>query len=309
MEDGLKHIGDKAYVSHGGAEDSALPGHTEPTEDDRINLGDYFRVLLKYRLMILVICAVVVAVTAGISLLSPKFYAATTSVVPPIDLLQQQSELTGAFGFASSPMLKKAIGVTSIANLYVGLLKSHIVEDAIIDRFDLVKVYGVAGREKARRRLRRYTRVKSSDDNILRITVKDRRRERAAAMANAFVEELDRQNKRLSAGSATSKRIFLGNRLKEIEEKLAGIDNMLSREAKLQEMLYEMLTKEYEIAKIEEAKSMPTIQVLDKAVPPEHRMARGTVKKMLLAAVVSLVLGVAAAFLREYLFVTGSPAK
>jgi len=309
MENGLKHIGNKAYVSHGGGEDAALAGHTEPAEDNRINLGDYFRVLFRYRLMILVIFVVVVAVTAGVSLLSPKFYAAATSVVPPIDLLQQESELTGAFGFGSSPMLKRAIGVTSIANLYVGLLKSHIIEDAIIDRFNLVKVYGVSGREKARQRLRKYTGIKSSDDNILRITVKDRRPERAASMANAFVEELDRQNKRLSAGPATSKRIFLENRLKEIEEKLAGIDNMLSREAKLQEMLYEMLTKEYEIAKIEEAKSMPTIQVLDKAVPPEHRMARGTVKKMLLAAVVSLALGVAAAFCREYVFVAGSRVK
>jgi uncharacterized protein involved in exopolysaccharide biosynthesis len=124
-------------------------------------------------------------------------------------------------------------------------------------------------------------------------------------MANAFVEELDRQNKRLSAGQATSKRIFLGNRLKEIEAKMGEIDTMLAREAAVQEMLFELLTKEYEIAKIEEAKSMPTIQVLDEADVPEKRMARGTVRKTLLAGFCAFVMGVIIVLAREYVFVGG----
>ena len=60
-----------------------------------------------------------------------------------------------------------------------------------------------------------------------------------------------------------------------------------------------MLTREYELAKIEEAKSMPTIQILDRAIVPEIRMPRGTVKKTLLAGVVSLMLSVFVAFARE----------
>jgi uncharacterized protein involved in exopolysaccharide biosynthesis len=64
---------------------------------------------------------------------------------------------------------------------------------------------------------------------------------------------------------AESKKIPLENRLKEIKQELNQIDSMLSSDAKIKEMLFELLTKEYEIAKIEEAKSMPTIQVLDSA--------------------------------------------
>jgi uncharacterized protein involved in exopolysaccharide biosynthesis len=202
-------------------------------------------------------------------------------------------------------MLKKAIGITSIANLYVGILESRIVEDEIIERFNLVEVYGVKNRTEAALRLHKNTVFNASDDNILRIRVKDKDPSRAADMANAFVEELDRQNKRLSAGQATSKRIFLGNRLKEIEARMGEIDTMLAREAAVQEMLFELLTKEYEIAKIEEAKSMPTIQVLDQAEVPEKRMARGTIRKTFLAGFTAFVLGVMVVLAREYVFVGG----
>jgi hypothetical protein len=56
---------------------------------------------------------------------------------------------------------------------------------------------------------------------------------------------------------AQSKKIFLENRLKEIELELSQIDNLLSRDAKIREMLFDLLTNEYEIAGLEEAKSMP----------------------------------------------------
>jgi len=276
-------------------------------DNDSINIVDYVKVVLKHRKLVLRITLVASFIVGLVSLFSPKYYAASASVVPPMQWLREQSEMAGGLGLGSSSMLKKAIGITSIANLYAGFLKSWVVEDAVIDRFDLMKVYGVGSRVEAHRKLQQHTTVKTSDDNILRITVKDREAQRAAAIANGFVEELDRQNKRLSAGQATSKRIFLENRLKEIEQKLGAIDNILSREAKTQEMLFELLTREYEIAKIEEARSMPTIQVLDKAIAPEKRMPRGTVRKVLVTAVAAFSLAVLGVLLREYF--TGKSAS
>ena len=156
-------------------------------------------------------------------------------------------------------------------------------------------------KSNVRKRLRKNTTIKVSDEGILTITVEDRDPNRAAAMANSYVEELDRQNKRLSAGRATSKRIFLENRLKEIEQELTKIEDLLSRETKIKEMLFELLMQQCELAKIEEAKSMPTIQVLDEATVPEMRMPRGTVKKTALAGSFSLMLAILAAFAREYI--------
>jgi uncharacterized protein involved in exopolysaccharide biosynthesis len=45
----------------------------------------------------------------------------------------------------------------------------------------------------------------------------------------------------------------------------------LYRQAKIQETVYEFLTQQYEMAKIQEAKELPTVRVMDPAVPPERK--------------------------------------
>jgi uncharacterized protein involved in exopolysaccharide biosynthesis len=45
----------------------------------------------------------------------------------------------------------------------------------------------------------------------------------------------------------------------------------LARQAKIDESLYEVLTKQYELAKVEEAKELPSIKVLDEPVIPERK--------------------------------------
>jgi uncharacterized protein involved in exopolysaccharide biosynthesis len=147
--------------------------------------------------------------------------------------------------------------------------------------------------------LRDRTSIKVGDEGIVAITVEDSDPCRAASLANAYVEELDRQNKRLSVGQATNKKIFLENRLREMEKDLSGIDSLLSRDAKNKEMLFDLLTKEYEIAKIEEAKSMPTIQVLDRAEPPEKKCKPKRAQMVLVAGAIGLFVSVFAAFVRE----------
>jgi len=270
-------------------------------DDGTINLADYFRVISKYRRMIFWICTITVITTAIISLFVPKSFSATTSVVPPVDVLQRGAGMAGGLGAVKSSMLRQAMDVTSISDMYVGILKSRSIADAIVEKADLASVYKVGNSITAvRNTLQSRTSIKVTNEGIVTITVEDRNPYRAAELANAYVEELDRQNKRLFVSQAASKKIFLENRLKEIELDLSRIDNLLSRDAKIKEMLFELLTREYEIAKIEEAKSMPTIQVLDEAIVPEARMPRGTIKKTALAGVVSLTLAIFAAFAREY---------
>jgi uncharacterized protein involved in exopolysaccharide biosynthesis len=185
--------------------------------------------------------------------------------------------------------------------MYVGILQSRSVVDALIERFDLAAAYkDQKGVSAARQILYGSTSIKVTDEGIITITVEDRDPCRAADLANAYVEELDRQNKRLFVGQAASKKIFLENRLKEIELDLSRIDNLLSRDAKIKEMLFELLTREYEIAKIEEAKSMPTIQVLDKAVVPENRCKPKRKPMVVLAGATALFVSVLAAFVREH---------
>jgi tyrosine-protein kinase Etk/Wzc len=269
---------------------------------DEINLADYLCVISKYRRMIFWIFAVTVLVTAIISMLLPKMYAATVSVVPPMDVMQREALMAGGLGAAKSSILRQAMDVTSISDMYVGILRSRSVVDALIERFDLSRVYGEENKSYLTRKiLGDRTYIKVGDEGIVAITVEDRDPCRAANLANAYVEELDRQNKRLFVGQATNKKVFLENRLKEMERDLSGIDNLLSRDAKNKEMLFDLLTKEYEIAKIEEAKSMPTIQVLDRAEPPEKKCKPKKTQMILLAGAIGLFVSVFAAFVCENL--------
>jgi uncharacterized protein involved in exopolysaccharide biosynthesis len=47
----------------------------------------------------------------------------------------------------------------------------------------------------------------------------------------------------------------------------------LYRQTKIQEVVYEFLTQQYELAKIQEAKELPTVRVMDPAAPPERKSA------------------------------------
>jgi tyrosine-protein kinase Etk/Wzc len=268
--------------------------------EETINLADYLRVISKYRRMIFWICAVTVIVTAIISMLLPKMYAATCSVMPPMDILQKEALLSGGLSAAKNPMLREVMDVGSISDMYVGILRSRSIADALIKRFDLGRVYGEENKPYLTRKiLSDRTSIKVGDEGIVSIIVEDRDKNRSASLANAYVEELDRRNKQLFVGQATNKKLFLENRLIEIKQELSQIDSMLSRDAKIKEMLFELLTREYEIAKIEEAKSLPTIQVLDTAIVPEKKSKPKRTQMVSLAGITSLFVGVFAAFVRE----------
>jgi len=74
----------------------------------------------------------------------------------------------------------------------------------------------------------------------------------------------------------------------------------LLRDAKVQEAIYELLTQQYEHAKIMEVKDTPTVQILDRASPPEKKSVPRRSRIVILAAFFSLFLGVSATFFLEW---------
>ncbi len=260
--------------------------------------------------MIVLLSFVAMAGTVAYMLTRPRQYEASATIVPPVQILQKQSSVPGGMSGLGSSMLRDIMNSGSISGIYVEILQSREVTDALVDQFDLMNVYGDAGnRTKVRRRLTARTSIKTTDEGAVKIAFTDLDPNRAAAMANAYIEELDRQNKRLSTGEATSKRVFLESRLKEVEIKLSRIDSIPAHEAQVQEMLYELLVRECELAKIEEAKSMPTLQILDEAIVPELPVPRGAVKKGLMAGIAAMVLSIFLAFTREYIATVRSRSR
>ena len=79
-----------------------------------------------------------------------------------------------------------------------------------------------------------------------------------------------------------------------------GLENVkLLRDFKYYQMLYELLAKQYEVARLDEAKDAAVIQVLDAAVEPERKAKPARPVIVLVTALVSLVLSIGWAFLRE----------
>ena len=106
-------------------------------------------------------------------------------------------------------------------------------------------------------------------------------------------QELRRLEERGSKGS------FLGVAMSA----LPGLAQELAvrlRNVAIQEKLYELLTEQYEQAKIQEAKDTPTISVLDYPRVPEHKVRPKRLKLILMAFFISLVVSLGMVFTREY---------
>lgn len=75
----------------------------------------------------------------------------------------------------------------------------------------------------------------------------------------------------------------------------------LTREVKVQETVFSLLTAQFEQAKIAEARDTPTVQVLDRAKPSERKSRPITTLNMAIAGALSLFIGIFLAFFLEYL--------
>jgi tyrosine-protein kinase Etk/Wzc len=79
-----------------------------------------------------------------------------------------------------------------------------------------------------------------------------------------------------------------------------GLDNLgRLRDVKYYEFLYELLAKQYELAKIDEAKDATIIQVMDKAIEPDHKSRPRRTVIVLISGISALFVAIVWAFGRE----------
>ncbi len=310
-----------------------------------------------------------------------KQYQASTQLMPPdsqsgsgMAMLAAMSARTGS---GLGDVAGNVLGMKSSGALFIGILRSRTVEDRLIERFNLKKVYSASLEEDAQRRLSENTAIaEDRKSGIITITVTDGDARRSAAIAQAYVEELDRLVAELSTSSARRERVFLEERLKAVkvdldqaaqefsqfssrsgaidikeqgramveaaatlqgqliaaQSELSGLEQIytgnnvrvrtlrarigelqqqlvkmggsegdsaatagadageksmypsirklpilgvtysdLYRRTKIQEAVFETLTQEYELAKVQEAKETPSVKVLDPASIPERK--------------------------------------
>jgi uncharacterized protein involved in exopolysaccharide biosynthesis len=326
-------------------------------------------------------CALIGFLAATLTaLLIPKEYISTARLMPPDSPpggeLAAMAALAGQNTAGLGAIAGDLLGVKTSGALFISVMRSRTVEDRIIQRFDLRKVYGARLQESARKRLETNTGISEErKSGIITLSVRDHVPKLAQTIAGAYIEELDNLMAQLNTSSAHRERVFLGERLDTIkldlqsaerdfsqfaskngaiditaqgkamlegaatlegqliaaqseleglrqvysdnnvrvratqariaelrlqQEKLGGryIQNGSSgtepsdgnsyptlrqlpilgvpyadkfRQLKVDEAVYETLTKQYELAKVQEAKEIPSVQVLDAPDIPERK--------------------------------------
>jgi capsule polysaccharide export protein KpsE/RkpR len=343
----------------------------------------------------------------AVAFLIPKRYESSVLLMPPDDQSGSGMMLAATLASKVSGSLAgiagDVLGVKSTGDLFVGILKSRTVQDKMIDKFDLRKVYGTKQRQSARKILGANTAISQDrKSGIITIAVTDRDPHRAAAMAGEYVTELNTVVSRLSTSSAHRERVFLEQRIAQVKQDLeaaekdfsefasknAAIDikeqgramvesaatlegqliaaqseleglkqiysennvrirslrariselqNQLRqisgkqeiahdatisangelypsirklpllgvpyadlyRRTRVQEAVFESLTQEYELAKVAEAKEIPSVKVLDPPDVPEHKSFPPRLQVMALGVVFTLVVCIVWLLARE----------
>jgi capsule polysaccharide export protein KpsE/RkpR len=125
--------------------------------------------------------------------------------------------------------MSDAMGVKSSGALLVGVLKSTAVKDAIVNQFDLRKVYGERYQVDARDELADRTDIdEDRKTGIISITVRDRSPQRAMEIAHAYPDNLSRLTSELNTSAAGRERMFLEGRLKGVKRDLDAAAKALS---------------------------------------------------------------------------------
>jgi uncharacterized protein involved in exopolysaccharide biosynthesis len=187
--------------------------------EDSVSLLDLAIPLIEsWKLWILGSLAVGLA-ALGIAFVMTPVYTARTTFLPP---QQQQSGMASALAsLGGLAGLAGAAGIKSPADQYVSLMQSVTAEDRLIDQFKLQQVYESKYRFEARRALEQNTRIAvGKKDGLISVEVDDESAQRAADMANAYVEELRRMTSVLAVSEAQQRRVFFEKELKEARDQL-----------------------------------------------------------------------------------------
>jgi len=160
-----------------------------------------------------------------IAFIIPPNYESATRLMPPESNSEGLGMLAALAGKAGDSSLGEiagdVMGVRNSGALFVAILHSRTVEDALIQRFDLRKLYGSRTWDGARKELESRTVIwEDRKSGIIEAHVRDRSPARAQALTQAYVEELDRAVNSLSTSAARRERVFLQGRLAGVKQDL-----------------------------------------------------------------------------------------
>lgn len=165
-------------------------------------------------------------VALGIAFVVPPTFTATTKFLPP----QQQQSAAASVLAQLGPLagLAGAAGVRTPADQYIALMQSVTVSDRIIERFKLMQEYDEEFRVEARKELAKNVRISAGKkDGLITVEVDDKSPQRAAEMANQYVEELRRMTSTIAVTEAQQRRVFFEHQLQQAKQSLTAAQEAL----------------------------------------------------------------------------------
>jgi uncharacterized protein involved in exopolysaccharide biosynthesis len=249
------------------------------------------------------------AAAAAVSLALRPIYRASVLIVPNqgssglASALGDLSGLAGQFGIAA--------GGEDPSRLFPDILQSRSLAQAILQSrvtgadsvagpyLDRLGVKGTDKAEVLEKSTRKFQEERSRvvlnpKNSTVKVVVFDHDPLVAATIANRMASELDRINQEMGRSNAKEKREFIEERRREVLRDLEANEaeltrfreenrsyasspqlmlefERINRRVRLAEELSLTLVRELEMARIDEYKDMPVINVLDRALPPAFR--------------------------------------
>ena len=202
--------------------------------DSREWQANHLRLLWDHRSFFLRAIGIGLAASTLFAFVLPKRYTATTQLMPPDaqsmsgTAMMAMAARAGAGGMGS--IAGDLLGLKSSGALFIGVLRSQTSQDRLVEQFDLRKVYGTPLVMDARTRLDENTSISEDrKSGIITISATDRSPQRAAAIAAAYVDELNSLVAELSTSAAHRERVFLEERLKAVKQELDDASNQLAQ--------------------------------------------------------------------------------
>lgn len=183
-------------------------------------------VLAKRKWAVAGITLLFAAVAAIAAMLMPVLYTAGAKILLPQQTASITTAMLGQLGALAS-LGGRDIGLKDPTDIYVTMLSSRSIADAIIRRFDLMKVYRKQHMVDCRETLSKRAEITVDKGSVIAISVDDQDPKRAAAIANAFFEELGILMRRLAITETSQRRLFFEREMESVKGSLAAAETAL----------------------------------------------------------------------------------
>jgi len=199
-----------------------------PSDGYEVSLIDVLTQLAYRKWLIAKVTGIAVLAGVVLALVQPVRYTATTKIMPPQQTQSAASmmigQLTSVGGGSLAALAGGGLGLKNPNDIYIGLLNSRPIADAIIQKFSLAKVYRAKDMTKAREKLAKFTQITSEKNGFIVVSVTDTDKKRVAEMANAYTDELRILTKALAVTEASQRRLFYEEQLKQAKEALVAAE-------------------------------------------------------------------------------------